>query len=82
MDKPKSPIETACDLVGSQAEMARILAVTPGMINQLVKGLRPVPVEHCKAIAKATGDEVSCRDLRPNDWQKIWPELATTKEAA
>ena len=76
MDTQKSPIETACDMVGSQAEMARILDLSPAMINQLVKGHRPVPVAHCKAIQKATGGRVTCIDLRPNDWREIWPEMA------
>lgn len=76
MHTNKSPIERACDAVGSQAEMARILEVTPAMINQLMKGSRPVPVEHCYAIEVASKGSVTRRDLRPDDWQKIWPELA------
>jgi len=76
MNANKSPIERACNAVGSQAEMARILGVTPAMINQLVKGLRPVPIEHCYAIEAASG--VTRRELRPDDWQKIWPDFALT----
>lgn len=71
----KSPIERACDAVGSQAEMSRILGVTPAMVNQLIKGHRPVPIEHCCAIESATGGVVTRQELRPDDWQKIWPEL-------
>lgn len=81
MNTNKSPIELACDAVGSQAEMARILEVTPAMINQLMKGARPVPVEHCYAIEVASKGAVTRRDLRPDDWQKIWPELASTPES-
>lgn len=46
------------------------------MVNQLVNGSRPVPVEHCLAIERATNGLVTRRDLRPDDWQKIWPDLA------
>lgn len=75
MHTNKSPIERACEAVGSQAEMARILGVTPAMVNQLTKGHRPIPIEHCYAIETATGGVVTRRELRPDDWQKIWPDL-------
>lgn len=38
-------------------------------------GRVPSP-ENCVAIEKATGGAVGRRDLRPNDWRRIWPELA------
>lgn len=81
MDTSKSPVEIACDVVGSQAEMARILGVTPAMVNQLVSGRRPVPLEHCAAIEQATAGAVTRRDLRPDDWARIWPELAHSAAA-
>ncbi|MDH4417685.1 MAG: YdaS family helix-turn-helix protein [Acidovorax sp.] len=36
---------------------------------------RPGPA-HCVAIEKATEGAVTRRDLRPDDWHLIWPELA------
>ncbi len=33
--------------------------------------------EYCVAIEQATGGQVSRRDLRPEDWHRIWPELVT-----
>ena len=42
---------------------------------------RPSP-ENCVALERATDKKVTRQDLRPDDWQAIWPELATTKEAA
>ncbi len=76
MENHKSPIEIACDAVGSQAEMSRILDVSPAMVNQLVKGSRPVPIEHCLAIETATGGKVTRQELRPEDFWRIWPDLA------
>lgn len=76
MDTPKTPIEVACDLMGSQAAMARILGVTPAMVNQLTKGHRPVPIEHCLAIESATNGKVKREELRPADFWRIWPDLA------
>jgi DNA-binding transcriptional regulator YdaS (Cro superfamily) len=35
---------------------------------------RPSP-ENCVSLEQATGGVVTRRDLRPDDWQKIWPEL-------
>lgn len=35
---------------------------------------RPGPV-HCVAIERATAGAVTRRDLRPDDWHLIWPEL-------
>lgn len=35
---------------------------------------RPSP-EYCVAIEVATGGKVTRRDLRPDDWMRIWPEL-------
>lgn len=42
---------------------------------------RGVPIEHCTAIEKATKGAVTRKDLRPNDWQAIWPELAKKQKA-
>jgi DNA-binding transcriptional regulator YdaS (Cro superfamily) len=41
---------------------------------------RPGPV-YCLAIERATDGAVTRRDLRPDDWHLIWPELATTEPA-
>lgn len=35
---------------------------------------KPSP-EYCVAIERATGGKVTRRDLRPDDWKLIWPEL-------
>ena len=49
-------------------------------LYQIKKGMRPVPVRHCVAIERATGGQVTRKDLRPNDWTDIWPELAEKGE--
>ncbi len=62
-------IKTAVEKVGSQAVLARLLGVTPSMVNQWTKGIRGVACEHCPAIEKATSGAVRCEDLRPDvDW--------------
>ena len=37
---------------------------------------RGVPVDKCVAVERATNGRVTRKDLRPDDWQEIWPELA------
>lgn len=70
------PIERACAEVGSQTALAEMLGVSLSAVNQWVRGERPVPVQHCPAIERVTKGAVSRQDLRPRDWQAIWPELA------
>lgn len=60
--------------------MARALGVAAPTVNQWVRGTRPVPIEHCAAIERATAGEITRRDLRPYDWHLIWPELANQIE--
>ena len=39
------------------------------------KDFRPVPIRKCAEIEFATNGQVTRKDLRPNDWHLIWPEL-------
>ena len=38
--------------------------------------------ENCVAIERATSGAVTRRDLRPDDWHRIWPELVTAEHTA
>ncbi len=69
-------IERAAVACGGQAALARKLGLKPPTVNQWVQGVRPVPIEHCFSIERATNGTVTRRDLRPDDWREIWPELA------
>ena len=72
-------IKTYLDEVESAASLARKMSIAPELISQWKTGKRPIPVERCYPIELATGGLVTRRELRPSDWQMIWPEL---KEAA
>ena len=72
---PGLAVAAAADLAGSQAALARSLNVTAPTINQWAKGVRPVPEKMAVAIEAITNGAVTRRDLRPNDWFLIWPEL-------
>ncbi|MFY4013991.1 transcriptional regulator [Achromobacter xylosoxidans] len=65
----------------SQAAFAAAVGVTQSMAWQWISGRRPVPVERCADIERVTAGAVSRRDLRPEDWARIWPELATAAPA-
>lgn len=82
------PIDKAADIVGSQTALAAVLGVSKGAVSQWKDEDRRVPAAHCVAIEQQTKGAVTRRDLRPDDWHLIWPELAkprkpkTTTEAA
>lgn len=63
---------------GSQRNLADKIGITPVLISQWANALRPVPPERCVEIERVTEGEVSRKDLRPDDWHKIWPELVAT----
>jgi DNA-binding transcriptional regulator YdaS (Cro superfamily) len=73
------PIKKAIEEVGGLTALADLLDVKPPTVSQWKSGVRPVPVQFCKKIQAATNNKVTCKDLRPNDWKHIWPEL---KDAA
>lgn len=60
----------------TQRELAAKLGITPVLINQWANGKRPIPPERCVEIERATNGEVTRPELRPDDWERIWPELA------
>lgn len=55
--------------------LALAVGIAPTFLNQISKGNRPAPIRFCFAIEQATNGKVTRKDLRPNDWQEIWPEI-------
>ncbi|TEA79815.1 transcriptional regulator [Allopusillimonas ginsengisoli] len=66
---------------GLRQRLAAELRVPPILISQWALRRRPIPIERCTAIERATGWQVTRRDLRPNDWADIWPELKGAEHA-
>jgi DNA-binding transcriptional regulator YdaS (Cro superfamily) len=64
---------------GRQAALAKEIKAHAPDVSRWATGERPIPVEFCPAIERVTEGVVTRRDLRPDDWQRIWPELATEK---
>ena len=61
------------------SDLARRLNVAAPTVAEWCSGRRPVPIARCLAIERATEGAVTRRDLRPDDWQDIWPELADSE---
>ena len=69
-------INTYLSNTETAASLARKLGISPVLVSQWRNGIRPIPIERCPDIERATEGAVTRRDLRPDDWQRIWPELA------
>lgn len=44
-------------------------------ISRWADGTRPIPLKYGAAIEIATNGTVTRKDLFPNEWPEIWPEL-------
>lgn len=66
---------------GEQGIMAKKLGVSTSQMSQMVNGTCAISNKRCLIIEIFTKGEVSRKDLRPNDWHEIWPELATQESA-
>lgn len=73
--------EYLCAERGRAATLARNLGVSPSYVAQLSEGRRPVPADRARRIETETGGAVTRKDLRPDDWHEIWPELAADRFA-
>lgn len=71
-------LNRAVEIAGGVSALADSIGFSQsGVSNWRARG--SVPVEHCAAIEQATAGAVTRRDLRPNDWWRIWPELVTAE---
>ncbi len=66
---------------GRSSRLARHLGVPPSFVAKMSDGDKPVPVAHGAAIERFTEGAVTRQAMFPNDWQRIWPELATAPAA-
>lgn len=69
-------LDRAAKLCGGITKLASRLEIGQSVVsNWKARGTLIDPV-YCVAIERETKGEVTRRDLRPDDWQAIWPELA------
>lgn len=68
-------VKTAVEIVGSQKKLGELCGFTQQAVYKWLHGKSRVPAEGCVLIEKGTNGVVSRKDLRPDDWEKIWPEF-------
>lgn len=61
---------------GKAKELAEVLEVSSSYLSQMASGKTAISPARCVDIEIATNRIVTRKDLRPNDWFKIWPELS------
>jgi DNA-binding transcriptional regulator YdaS (Cro superfamily) len=66
---------------GSPTALARAIGggVQRQNIEHWMKLESGVPVPHCAAVEQATGGAVTRRQLQPDVWHRVWPELVTAE---
>lgn len=76
-----NPIERAIEQIGSLSRLAMLLGVSVQAVSFWRDGLRKPSAEYCAEIERLTGGHVTRRELRPEDYLRIWPELAQQEAA-
>mgnify|MGYP002144852966 CR=1 FL=1 len=88
MDTSVSPVqalERAIKAVGTMEKLGIAVGLPGKNPKQVVwqwKANGRVPIEYCAGVEIASGRAATRQQLRPNDWMRIWPELATPETAA
>lgn len=59
-----------------RAELADGCKTTAGHLQNIAYGFRITSPELCVQLEQKTRGEVTRQELRPDDWQAIWPELS------
>ncbi|WP_095058056.1 Cro/CI family transcriptional regulator [Pseudomonas sp. Irchel s3f7] len=81
--KSAEAAKKASRLLGSQAEMARLLQVTAPTVNQWCSGERAVPAKRALQIEALTEGLIKKADLCPTfPWAQICSEPSETLSAA
>jgi len=75
------PVRKACIVVGGALKLSRALGVSVNTISEWATFKRPVPIIRCVQIEELTGGAVTRKQLRPDDWYKIWPEIRSPEQA-
>lgn len=61
---------------GGPSAFAASIGVSLSYLSQLASGAASVSPARCVEIEQITNGAVSRRELRPDDWRLIWPELS------
>lgn len=64
-----------------RADFAKKVGTSPGHLTNFSYGYTPLDPKVCVAIERESFRVVTRQELKPNDWQEIWPELALAQAA-
>jgi hypothetical protein len=71
---PASLVKYIAEHERSKSTLSRAIGVTMPFLGAILKGWRQCPPAKCNALVAATMGAVTKQELRPNDWQKYWPD--------
>lgn len=74
--KTNQAVVRAIGLAGGLAKLAAIAGVKPPTAYEWKTGERDVPPRRCYLIELGLKQQVTRKDLRPDDFAEYWPELA------
>lgn len=60
---------------GGPSRLADALNISSSFLSQIAAGTSPISPARCVEIERSTAGQVTRKDLRPDDWHLIWPEL-------
>lgn len=60
---------------GGSARFAEALDISASYLSQLGSGTAALSPARCVTIERVTEGLVTRKELRPDDWKTIWPEL-------
>lgn len=66
--------------IQEREKLAEACGSTLGHLRNVMYGYRPCSAELAAAIERHTERAVTRKDMRPDDWIEVWPELADLEE--
>lgn len=75
-------IQRAIEAAGGPSEVAKRLGVTAQAVAFWRDGDRRFPPEHAAPLEDACNGAVTRREMFPDTWHVIWPELVSKKHPA
>ncbi|WP_210452558.1 transcriptional regulator [Pantoea ananatis] len=63
---------------GEAKKLATALGVSSSFLSQMASGRSPISPARCVEIEQATNKAVTRKEMRPDDWERIWPELSAS----
>lgn len=79
MQPDKDLVSSVVAFFGSQVALARGIGVTQQAVSYWLKSGQ-IPPTHCAKVEVLSNGRFTRKELCPNGWQSIWPELAATHE--